>query len=90
MSMDAESLSGTTSPSNLDREWTVETGMWPLIHTGSGRRTLHYLLSLASSPTAFPYLGLVSSHGKVCFVSKPVSALIDFDGGCYRSSQALQ
>lgn len=34
----------------------------PLIHTGSGRRTLHCLLDMASSPAAFPYLGLVSSR----------------------------
>ncbi|KAG1838162.1 hypothetical protein DFJ58DRAFT_846195 [Suillus subalutaceus] len=72
-----ESLSGTTSPSNLDREWTAETGMWPLIHTGSGRRTLHYLLSLASSPTAFPYLGLVSSRSKI-FSSSPMKWTLIF------------
>jgi len=62
MSMDMGSQSVMTSPSNLERQWTAETEMRPLTHTGSGRRKLHCLLSMASSPADFPHLGLVSSR----------------------------
>ncbi|KAG2747775.1 glycoside hydrolase family 1 protein [Suillus brevipes Sb2] len=31
MLMEAESLSGTTSPSNLERQWMAETETWPPI-----------------------------------------------------------
>ncbi|KAG1850853.1 hypothetical protein DFJ58DRAFT_729144 [Suillus subalutaceus] len=53
MSMDAESLSGTTSPSNLERQWTASPAVTPsLMPTPTFSQAIPYISSPASATEA--------------------------------------
>ncbi|KIK32715.1 hypothetical protein CY34DRAFT_18850 [Suillus luteus UH-Slu-Lm8-n1] len=53
MSMDAESLSGTTSPSNLERQWTASPAVTPsLMPTPTFSQATPYISSPASATEA--------------------------------------